>query len=259
MNINRFYVLLSLIIFLSCGTQPVKVDDIKSGDAANLDSFFKRSETDSVNAGGVIEKHKIIQHLTHLWKMDRGGQKYYRLEKDDITEMINSVTKGIYLDYILINKHGDIIYTKLNEELFGVNVNKGYEATPLLKCFSSRTGVFFEDVAFLTPASKIYSLYISSPVYVEGSFHGVLILQVEINKIADLLAAGTEVLSRDGVIRVSSSGEKVFSKYPGFDNIDMKSLDSNGEVYLNTADGRVKFTKFNFKEISWIITNKEKL
>ncbi|HPS87457.1 MAG TPA: hypothetical protein PLY36_11970 [Spirochaetota bacterium] len=255
MNISRFYILIFSVILLSCGTQPVKVADVKSGDIASLDSFFKRSELDSSKAGAVIEKYKIIQHLTHLWKMDRGGKKYYLLEKDDITEMINSVTEGIYLDYILINKNGDIVYTRKNDELFGTNVNHGYEATPLQKCFLNRTGVYFEDVAFLSPSSKIYSLYISSPVYVEGNFHGVLILQVGVNKISGILEPETEILSRDGIIRVSSLEEKVFSKYPEFEGIDMKSLDRDGAVFLNSTEGKHKFLKFSFKEINWIIIN----
>jgi len=259
MNIERFYILIILVLFLSCGTQPVKIEDVKSGEVANLNDFFKRSELDSVKAGEVIEKYKIIQHITHLWKMDRGGKKYYLLEKDDITKMINAVTKGIYLDYILINKNGDIVYTRKNDELFGTNVNHGYDRTPILKCFSGRSGVYFEDVAYLAPSSTVYSLYVSSPVYVEGDFHGVLILQVEINKISELLESGTEVLSRDGIIRVSPSGERVFSRYQGFENIDLKSLDNNGVVFLNSLEGRVKFSKFNFKEINWILVNKEKL
>jgi len=257
MNISRVYILILSVVFFSCSTSPVKVENVKSGEISKLESFFKRSELDSVKAGNVLEKQKIIQHLTHLRRMDSGGKKYYLLEKDDITEMINSVTEGIYLDYILINQHGVVIYTNNNDELFGLNINSGYEATPLHKCFSSRTGTYFEDVSFLSPSSKIYSLYVSSPVYVEGSFHGVLILQVEIKKINEILEAGTEILSRDGVIRVSSEGDKIFSQYPGFDKIDLNSLDRNNTFILNDNNQKLSFFKFNFKEIQWILMNQK--
>jgi len=232
---------------------------IKPDDMNILERFFKRSESDSIKAGNVLQKHKIIQHLTHLRKMDSGGKKYYLLEKDDITKMINSVTEGIYLDYIMINKNGDIIYTNRNDDLFGTNIYKGYEKTPLQKCFLSRTGVFFEDVSFIAPSSKIYSLYLSSPVYVEGNFHGVLILQVDIKKISEILDPEIEILSRDGVIRVSPFEERIFSKYSGIAVIDMKNLDSNGETFLEYAEGKLRFSKFKFKEIDWIIMKKEKL
>jgi hypothetical protein len=205
MMINRLSVIFLTLLFFSCSSQPVIVDAPQSGDIYKLEKFFLRSETDSVNAGAVLEKYKIIQHLTHLRRMDTGGKKYYLLEKDDITKMINSVTEGIYLDYILINKHGDIIYTNKNKSLFGSNVNSGFEASPLYKCFMNRTGVYFGDVSYITPSSSIFSLYISSPVYVEGNFHGVLILQVDTKKISGILDNGTEVFSRDGIIRVAYS------------------------------------------------------
>ena len=259
MNINRFFIITFSVIFLSCGTEPVKVEiiEVKPGNLSKLESFFERSEHDSVKAGKVLEKQNIIQHLTHLRKMDSGGKKYYLLEKDDITKVINSVTEGIYIDYILINKNGDIIYTNRNDELFGTSINNLNEKSTLKKCFLNRTGVYFEDVSYLAPSSKIYSLYVSSPVYVEGNFHGVLILQVEIKKIIEILEAGTEIFSRDGVIRVTSNEEKIFTKYSGFDKIDINILDSNGEFLVKEHEIKIKFSKFSFKEINWIIMQKE--
>lgn len=253
MKLNGFIPVIITAVFLSCGTPPVKVINTSSGEISNLEKFFKRSELDAVKAGNVLEKHKIIQHLTHLRRMDTGGKKYYLLEKDDITEMINSVTEGVYLDYILINKNGEIIYTDKNDDIFGTNINRGYEATPLFKCFSNRTGVYMEDVSYISPASKMYSLYVSSPVYVEGNFHGVLILQIGISKISEIIENGTEILDRDGVIRVTSSEERMFSKYPAFDKIDLNLLNDNGVVLLNEKEGRLRFLKFNFKRIQWIL------
>ncbi len=257
MKITRIYSIILLMILTSCTTQPLKIESVKSGNIDTLEKFFERSESDSVKAGNVLQTHNVIQHLTHLWKMDRGGKKYYLLEKDDITEMIKSVTEGIYLGYILINKNGDIIYTSRNDELFGINVNNGHDLIPLLKCFSNRTGVFFEDVTLLSPSSNSYSLYISSPVYVEGNFHGILILQVDIKKISEILEAGTEIASRDGIIRVTSAEERVFSKHSAFDKIDLNTIDSKGEVIIKQPDVNYKVSKFNYKEINWILIKKE--
>jgi len=133
MKINRLYIIVLASAYFSCSAPSPKVEAVKPSEVKKqsevdtLEKFFKRSENDSVKAGDVLQKHNIIQHLTHLRKMDRGGKKYYLLEKDDITEMIRSVTEGIYLDYILVNKNGDIVYTKNNDEMFGINVNTGYD------------------------------------------------------------------------------------------------------------------------------------
>lgn len=261
MKTNSLKLFLFLLICISCSTQPVKVDvvqdAVKTDDISKLEKFFRRSEQDSVKAGNVLQKHNIIQHLTHLRKMDSGGKKYYQLEKDDITEMIRSVTEGIYLDYILINKNGDIVYTKNNNDLFGANISVGFDATPIQKCFQSRSGVFFEDISFLAPSSSIYSLYISTPVFVEGSFHGVLIFQMDIKKISEILENGTEIFSRDGIIRVTPVADRIFSKYSGFQNVDLNSLDSKGITSFISTEGKIRFSKFNYKEIDWILMNKE--
>lgn len=272
MYITRFCAVIFSVVFISCNSQSLMLDDvrsedvniantklevIKSGYTDKLEIFFKRTENDSVKAGNVLEKYKIIQHLTHLRKMDSGGKKYYLLEKDDITRMINSVTEGIYLDYILINKNGDIIYTNNNDDIFGTNVNTGYEESPLQKCFINRTGVYFEDISYMAPSSKIYSLYISTPVYVEGNYHGVLILQVEIKKIIELLEKGAEILSRDGIIRVTPDTGRVFSRFNFFEKIDMEALDKSGVTELNNSNGRFRLYRFRFKEINWIVADKE--
>jgi hypothetical protein len=255
------YIILIIVISLSCATPPekkvqiVKKEIFRSENLTRLQNFFKRSELDSIRAKNVIEKHRIIQHLSHLKKMDNGKRKYYLLEKENITEMIRSVTEGIYLDYILINKHGEIVYTKNNDELFGTNVNEGFNP-PLKKCFLNRDGVFFEDVSFILPSSKVYGLQISCPVVVEKEFHGTLILQVEINKINEILDSGTEIFSRDGIIRVTPFSERIFLKYSGFENILNSGFENNNPVIVNLPAGKVIFSGFNYKEITWILAQK---
>ncbi|MCL1833624.1 MAG: hypothetical protein FWG49_03890 [Leptospirales bacterium] len=257
-NLSRYLAVIPLIILLSCTGENV-MEDKKPGKISEVDrleNFFKRSELDSIKAGNVIEKHRMIQHLTHLRAMDLGGKKYYLLEKDDITEMINAVTEGIYLNYILINKSGEIVYSKYNDNLFGININKGHESTPIKNCFSNREGVHFEDIAYTPALSKNCSLFISSPVYVEGDFHGVLILQIDVKKINEILDAGTEILNRDGIFKVTSFEEKIFSKYPEFDKVSIDTLDRNEVFELNTFDKKLEFSKFNFKSIYWILMNR---
>jgi hypothetical protein len=255
MKIIKYFIIL-IIISVSCSAPPEKVQVFKSENIAKLENFFKRSETDSIKARNVIEKHKIIQHLTHLKKMDNGGKKYYLLEKDNITEMIRSVTQGIYLDYILINKSGDIVYTRTNGELFGTNINNIYDS-PLKKCFINRGNVFFEDVSFSYPSTKVCSLHISSPIFVDGNFHGIFILQVEINKINEVLDNGTEIFSKDGIIRVTPFNDRVLLKYTGYENINMGDLESSGYIFINRPEGKIRFSIFNYKEITWIVAGKE--
>ena len=259
-TVSKSLLLISLIVLLSCVREDVRIEDTnfkKSTELDKLESFFKRSELDSIRACNIIKKHRIIQHLTHLRAMDSGGQKYYLLEKDDITEMINSVTEGIYSNYILINKIGDIVYSKNNDDLFGLNINKENEPVPIKRCFSNRGGVYFEDITNEAPLSKNYSLFVSSPVYVGEDFHGVLILQIDAKKINEILDTGTEILNRDGLFKVSPFEDKLLSKYSEFYKINLDILDKNEVFLLSTHNEKLKFSKFSFKNINWILMNRE--
>lgn len=257
----KFRILALLLIFaVSCSAPPVKKEITKAPEDTNISSlekFFKRSEGDSIRAGQVIEKHNIIQQLTHLRLMDKGGKKYYLLERENITEMINAVTEGIYLDYVIINKHGDIIYTKKNDTLFGTNVNEGYEETPLKKCFAMRRGVYFEDVALITPGSETYSLYVSAPVYVQQNFHGILVMLIDISKISEILEKNTDVVNRDGVIKITDDYSRINSAIQ--ENIGLKINDAvrDGEISMEKSAEEINLKSFNYNSISWILVKKK--
>lgn len=255
---------LLLIFAVSCAAPPVKetvVEDIKKApedtNIPGLERFFKRSEGDSIRAGQVIEKHNIIQQLTHLRLMDKGGKKYYLLERENITEMINAVTEGIYLDYVIINKHGDIIYTKKNDSLFGTNVNEGYEDTPLKKCFSMRRGVYFEDISLITPASKTYSLYVSTPVYVQQNFHGILVMLIDISKISEILEKNTDVVNRDGLIKITDDYTKINSRINNETDFNFAEILRDGAAEIEKPCGIIDLKTFRFNSISWILLKKK--
>lgn len=251
---------LLIILAVSCSAPKVKVEVKKPGNDANISSlekFFSRSEADSVRAGEVIEKHNIIQQLTHLKLMDTGGRKYYLLERENITEMINSVTEGIYLDYVLINRHGEIIYTRSNDSLFGTNVNEGYEDTPLKKCFAMRRGVYFEDVSLITPSATTYSLYVSSPVYVQQNFHGILVLQIDISKINAILEKDTDVINRQGVIKIAADYSRINSQIAGYSTLNIDEVDRLGKLRIVTDADDIDLKSFNFNSIQWILVKKK--
>lgn len=253
-------IVISLLFIISC-TAPVQKVDAPlffeaPSDLTVLEQFFKTTEDDAAKALEVVEKYKLIQNLTHLKLMNTGGRKYYLLERENITEMINSVTKGVYLDYILINSIGEIIYTKSNDDIFGSNVKTGFNDTPLEKCFLRRNGIHFEDVSLLTHSSTILGLYISIPVYIENSYHGLLILVVDVTSINRLFDESTDIMSREGLIRVASDRKRILSPYIAFNEIDMTSLDRDRNWTAYAADVRTEYSVFQHKTISWIIAKK---
>lgn len=246
--------------FLSCASDEKQI--IKppvtepSFDLSTLEGFFKTTEADVFRAKQVVEKEKIIFNLTHLKLMNTGGRKYYLLERENITEMINAVTEGIYLDYILINRSGDIIYTGTNDSIFGSNINSGFEDTPIRKCYLSRQAVHFEDVSAMTTGSSILGLYVSVPVVSEEGFQGTLILQIDIDRINRFFDNRTDIISREGLIRVTIDKKRILSQYTGFESIDITSLDRNSIWSDSSSGSRTDYSIFKFKNISWIIARK---
>jgi len=253
---KKFLILLIIIISIGCSREIKSPETAAANmDVKNLEDFFKRSDNDALKGMEVVEKHRIIQHLTHLRRMNSGGRKYYLLERDSITEMIRSVTEGIYLDYILINRHGEIIYSRSNDSLFGQDINAGYESTPLKRCFSMRGAeTYFDDVSTITPGSSVYSLFVSRPVYVEQSFHGIIILQVDIRKIAELLESETDIISREGIVRVTGDNTRILSQYTSFSRIGAQA-ETGG--FFREGGAIVNFVPFNFRNISWIVLSKK--
>ncbi len=251
---------ISAVVLLSCASPVQKVctplmlePEI---DLSTLEGFFKMTEADSLKAKHVVEKHKMIQNLTHLKIMNTGGKKYYLLERENITEMISAVTEGVYLDYILINRNGDIIYTRTTDNIFGNNIKNGFEDTPLRKCFLSRDAVHFEDVALMTTASSIPGLYVSVPIVSDDGFQGTLILQIDIDRINRFFDDKTDIISREGLIRVTADKKRILSAYYGFSEIDMSSLDRNKNWSDDKTGYRTDYSVFKYKNISWIIARK---
>jgi len=248
---------LSVLFLLSCSAPVQKVCEPLSFEALTdltlLEKFFRTSEEDVIRARDVVIRHGLIRNLSHLKKMNSGGTKYYLLERENITEMINAVTAGVYLDYIIINSGGDIIYTKSNNDIFGNNVNTGFNDTPVRKCFYSREGVHFEDVDMLTHSSNVLGLYVSVPVITEGAYQGSLILQIDIAGINRLFDSYTDIISREGTIRVTENRGRILSPYHAFSEIDFECLDRNRSWTTGNSEKHVNYSLFNYKNISWII------
>jgi len=249
--------IISAVVFLSCASpeKQVSIPPVMF-DLSTLEGFFKTAESDAVKAKQVVEKDKIIFNLTHLKLMNTGGRKYYLLERENITEMINAVTEGIYLDYILINRSGDIIYTRIDDSIFGSNINKGFEDTSLRRCYLSREMVHFEDVSAMSTASSILGLYVSVPIISEEGFQGTLILQIDIDRINRLFDEKTDIISREGLIRVTADRTRILSQYYGFKAIDIPSLDRDSSWSDDSSGSRTDYSVFKYKNISWIIAHK---
>lgn len=257
--------LASFSILSSCATKPVKTgipektailpaDDLM--DIRTIEDFFRRCERDIRKAGEVIVTRDLVKNLTHLQGMDAGGKKYYILERENITGMIKSVTENTYLDFILINKGGAVIYTMRNDNLFGKNVRSALKSTPLGRSYELRGGdIRVEDRGMIDQGDNAGSLFISIKVSGEKSFPGIFILQVGYDKIAALLKKNMAILTADGRYLIPEDEGKSMLPYPYLHRLAPPG--TSGDEATRTFDlpgkGTVSYRYFRFKNLTWIL------
>lgn len=255
MNRAVFWLMIFMIPALFC-SRTVSVPERHDSQPLqkNLHSFFSMCERDLHNAARVISDRDLIRNLTHLHRMNAGGKKYYLLEREAITEMIKSVTEGIYSDFILINRHEVVIYTRENDQIFGKKVSSSLIGSPLDHCVkNSSHGMYIEDISAFPPESGQYNLFISATVLKEETVHGVFILQVGTGKIEEAIPPNTTIIDREGIIRVSRNHKDLLSPYPFYGKMDVNGIGKDRLMVFENADIVFKYFPFEFRNLKWII------
>ncbi len=239
-----------LVLHASCSVKkeaPLKREG--SPLDGRLASFFTLCAKDAESGAKVVQKHDIVKMLTHFLRMDGGGKKYYLLEREHISEMILAVTEGLYSDFILINRHGVVVYSRENDDIFGKNVRSALSDSPLARCFARQDqDLYIEDVAVFPPGSGRYGIFVSSRIVVEDSFHGILVLQAGIEKVEGYLDGKTEILDYEGRYRISPRRELIMTEHPLYERM------KQGASGSLSADGkRFDYHPFEFRGIRWLI------
>ncbi len=241
-------VLLALTVSCSAKKKAPLRQEISPLDG-KLSAFFMLCSRDAAGGAKVVEKHDIVKMLTHFLRMDGGGKKYYLLEREHISEMILAVTEGLYSDFILINKHGVVVYSRENDDIFGKNVRTGLSDSPLARCFARQDqDIHVEDVAAFPSGSGRYGIFISSRIVVENSFNGIFILQAGIDKIEGYLDGKTEIIDYEGRYRITPRREMILTEHPLFERMEQVKGGS-----LNAGGKHYKYHPFEFRGIRWLI------
>ncbi len=227
-------------------------------NAKNIYEFFKRSEQDIVRARDIVVKKDIVKMLYHFQKMDRGGKRFYLLERDNITRMMNSVTRGVYRDYVIIFKNGTVIYTRSNNRIFVKNVKTSLKNTALYYAYTNKNlPVYFRDVEINKLISEKPTLFVSTKVSGENSFPGILALQIDVDNIKKLINKKTVITNFEGRIVVSHNSADLLKIYPEFKKIDFDKSKITETVRTNDKRGnKILYKIFKFQNISWIIIEK---
>jgi hypothetical protein len=250
-----------ILAALSCRSKQTAIDNKQMAEIDRLTGFFSTCEKDIRNAVGVVMENEIIKNLTHLQKMNAGGRKYYLLERENLTSMIMAVTEGVYTDLILINRHGTVIYTMINDNIFGKNAAQGLHGSAIHDCFEkSREGsLHIEDVTIFPPVTGSLHIFISMMDVKDEFSRGVFIMQIDMSIIQNLLGDEAVALDREGLYRITPERDKIFSPCPYFNKIDVSGMKASEQKSFIYDEREYMYSPFNFADLFWIIVTPGRL
>lgn len=226
--------LFALLIF-SCASGPKET--VKAPDLKGLSGFFATFENDMKNSTASIAQQDLVKSLSHLLRMNAGGSKYYPLERDALTKMINELASYQYSECILINKSGVIIYSMYEDDMLAKRVEHYPKNIGIIYNNMKDADEFIlDDAAVLSNSGKKIILF-GMKIHTQEGFQGILISGIEIEKITGYGEIKETVVNSLGTVILDTK----------MDNISKQFAD------IPEYSTRTKKETFRFRNIVWDI------
>lgn len=230
--IHKHLLFIILLLFLSCAKTEIRqspsFDRLSNLMSETFNSLAKASET--------ISSKNLIKNLSHLNRMNYGGSHYYPLEREAITEIINSLSSSDFSECILMNAEGKIIYTMKDDEILGKSyVSFGSSPLPSLfeKTIAGEQSIY--DFSIFPSSSTDPAVFFAVPVKDREKIIGVLIGAVPSEKIKSSVSNLAMITDKDNNIRYHMNS-----------SLFMKNSSEGEEKSFHSKT-------FEFKEIYWKI------
>ena len=254
-KISIIIIFISILAGCTSKQTPENTEKPQIADINDLYNFFKTCNTDIQKAVKVISDNKMIGMLTHLKRMDMEGKKYYLLERENLTSMIKSVTNGTYSDLILINSSGVIIYTMINDEIFGKSINSHLKDTALKNCFSksSESGFHIEDVTIFPPNYGTPKIFVSFPDKQDDFTKGVFIIQIDMTIISSAYKTIHAIIGKDGRYRLDKNSDNILQQCDFLEKINIDNLNNLSNQTIRLENNIYNYYPFSYNNLDWII------
>jgi hypothetical protein len=251
-------IFLLFVFFIGCSASKVTIIEPKLEDD-KLHLFFKHVKSDLNTYGNIALQEDLVKLLSHFKEMDAGGKRYYLIERENISRMIESSIQKLYSDYILLDAKGNVIYSKSNNHIFSNNISKKVSDSSLLP------NLLNEDYKYyITEPLKIEGFYSKKVILVcmkissSKTFPGFAILQIDIDKINSLLEKNEFVLNLSGNCLFANEIQNTDKIYEYFSHLEIDNLQSSK---YNTVKINKKLTliygSFSIENINWIFVEEK--
>ncbi|MEE9443927.1 MAG: methyl-accepting chemotaxis protein, partial [candidate division Zixibacteria bacterium] len=206
----------------------------------------------------VLSTNDVVVNAIKAYKSgwDAGGalSASYRAADKQYSEWLTTYEKSYgYYDLFLISSDGDIVFTVEKEPDFGTNVVNGkYSDQNVADLFKkSKNGVSIVDFKPYAPSNGAPASFVGAPIYDNGSFIGVVALQVPLNQINNIMMERAGMGKTGECYLVGSDLKMRSDSYLDPDNHSVQaslngSVDKNGvdteaarEALAGNADAKV--------------------
>lgn len=262
-RIHISLLLLLTTLFLSCAsterpapaqtksTAPAPKPQVIPNDS--LTELMMLCEKDARNAGNVIIEEDMIRMLTHFKRATYNGRRYYLLEKENITRMIDAVTENIYDDYIIINQHGTILYTRNDTDIFWKNVVRQIQNRPYHVPFENRDQeIFISDVMERTEGSGSHVILISRRLGGNSTMPGLMVLQLDVSHIKEALNERMDLVGVDGRYRLDGPSSRTGFLSP-LTYEEIAKVRSNTDNSFHKIHEFIYVKNFSYRTVQWLI------
>ena len=155
---------------------------------------------------------------------------YHNVIHSNMSVLSNAIE---YRDIMLVSPDGNVVYTRDKEVDFAANLLNGpFDTSGMARAFKAALdhrgtrNVHIEDYSFYRPSAGAAAIFMSTPIYNEGDFLGVLIVQLSADYIQFLVnEAGS----------FGESGEVYLVGADGLLRSDLRSYQSNPEAFFERA------------------------
>ena len=199
-------------------------DALKEGKPVVIDdNSFNVPVSNGVNPEEYLQKLYVTNNTNAVGHKDeldaaKDDSKYSELHKKYHPWFRNYLREKGYYDIFLIDARGNIVYSVAKESDFATNVNFGkWKDTELANIYRSALAggekdIHFADFKTYAPSNNMPASFVAKAIYDnEGKLHGVMVLQVPIDRInkAVLKYSG---LGKNGEIHIIGSDKLLRSE-----------------------------------------------
>ena len=235
------------LCFISCAKKQTRQPDAPDP----VQQFFTAFENDLTNTTKIIASNELIKNLTHLQRMDFGGSRFYPLERDALTKMIQSLSSYTYAECFLLNGTGTVIYTMFDDKMFSRNAESFQNSLAILFRHCKEGEPYVMDVSDFPELAGSKRLYFGMPVKRGLNVEGVLIAALNAADVMKYAAIQEEAVDRNGIIRLSRRSEDLLTE-----NAAVKAAAENNpgnDLTAESAGQEYRYRLFSFRNIRWFI------